>query len=198
MPGAFSIGIDGMAGSGKTTLSRQLELMCIQAELGVCVVSLDRLYWQGTGFKAARSSRAVNANREGAFVGEDYDWRRLEADVLLPARTVTVCSHTREHAVVIVEGPFCLRNELHTYYDLRIVCWAPRMVCLERAVKRDGESSRSDYEEYWRYEEDAYVASHNPIARADLVVDGRTNATSGQVALAWTTPFIQRFIAGHN
>jgi uridine kinase len=116
--------------------------------------------------------------------------------VLLPIRKGTVRLQTSESHVLIVEGPFCLRNELYRYFDVGIYCWMPREQSLARAVSRDGEASREDYESYWRHQEDVYMVTHNPIEKADLIVDGRLDESSDLLALVRATSFSRTLMSG--
>jgi pantothenate kinase-related protein Tda10 len=52
---SFLIGIDGLAGSGKTTLAVRLRRECASAGLTVCTLSLDDGYWSGKAYANGRS-----------------------------------------------------------------------------------------------------------------------------------------------
>jgi uridine kinase len=73
--------------------------------------------------------------------------------------------------VVILEGVTASREAFRPYLSGSIWIDTPREVCLARGLARDGEHMRAQWEA-WLAEEDAYIARENPMARADLVVQG--------------------------
>ena len=137
-----------------------------------------RSFWKKIQTKACRESR-FDPLRDS--VGEDYDWRRLKLEVLVPLYKGRVPEGLPRCQVVIVEGCFSLRNELQKFYKLSIFADVPREMALKRAVDRDGEKERYWYENYWRQEEDSYIRMHNPMQRAMLVIDGCREIDNGEV-----------------
>jgi uridine kinase len=182
----FLIGIDGLAGSGKTTFCTRLVQELEKAQLTVKVVSLDESYWAEKPIQSSEQSRSYS---DGDSVGEDYDWRRLKSEVLLPVPNGNIPEALIRNRVVIVEGCFSLRNELQKYYELRIFTHVPRDESLRRAVQRDGEELREFYENYWKKEEDSYIKTHDPMKSAELVIDGCREIVNGEVSLKLMTTF---------
>ena len=74
--------------------------------------------------------------------------------------------------IVVVEGVCALHRTLRDAYDVRVWVDAPAEVRLARGVARDGEAARRTWLEVWMPREDRYVATDDPVACADLVVDG--------------------------
>ena len=62
--------------------------------------------------------------------------------------------------------------DLGRYWDLAIWVTCPHAVRLARGIERDGEAKRSQWENVWIPEEDAYVADQKPDERADVIVRG--------------------------
>ena len=74
--------------------------------------------------------------------------------------------------IVVVEGVCALHRMFREEYDVRVWVEAPYETRLARGVARDGEAARATWVEQWMPAEDRYVERDDPIACADLVVDG--------------------------
>jgi hypothetical protein len=73
---------------------------------------------------------------------------------------------------VIVEGISSSRLELGSVWDFVVWVECARDLRLRRGIERDGEALRWTWETLWMPEEEEYVRSQDPVARADVVVDG--------------------------
>jgi uridine kinase len=150
------VGIGGRGGAGKTTLAQTIP--------DAQVVSTDE-FWDGREFELSRLRREV---LDRLVVGEtarfgSFDWvaRRVRGErVVEPV------------GIVVVEGVCALHRMFRNDYDLRVWVEAPRDVRLARGVARDGEAARETWETVWMPMEDAYVERDDPVAVADLIVDG--------------------------
>jgi len=154
------VGIGGHGGAGKTSLARTIT--------GAEIVRTDE-FWDGREFELSRLRRevfdALTAGRTARFAS--FDWVAKEARgerVVAPA------------GIVVVEGVCALHRMFRDDYDLRVWVEAPRDVRLERGVARDGEAARSTWEEIWMPMEDRYVERDDPVAAADLIVDGTASS----------------------
>lgn len=160
--GGRLIGVDGRAGSGKTTLAGDIAAAIPDA----VVVHVDDF--------------------AGPLVPE-WDWRRFHEQVLAPLLAGRPGRYQRWEwnrdepaewhdvpagAVLVVEGVSCTRAELGAAWDLQIWVDAPRAVRLARAVERDGEQMLGHWLEVWMPSEEAYIAREHPEERVDLIVDG--------------------------
>ncbi len=152
------VGIDGRGGSGKSTLA--MELAALLAD--VAVVQFDDFY-------RAADERKLTAASSDDEVGGNFDWRRARDQVLQPLSNGEVARYQRydwdsdelaewhvisPSGIVIVEGNYSTRHELHGYYDVTIWVDTPHDVRLRRGVERDGEQARARWLEEWIPEED--------------------------------------------
>ena len=74
--------------------------------------------------------------------------------------------------LVVVEGVCALHRMFRDAYDVRVWVEAPYETRLARGLARDGEAARATWVERWMPMEDRYVERDDPVACADLVVDG--------------------------
>ena len=150
------VGIGGRGGAGKSTLAARIT--------GAQVVGTDE-FWDGAGFDLERLRAEVFdplvADREARFAS--WDWA---AGCPGGDRAVT------PSGVVVVEGVCALHRMFRDDYDVRVWVDAPYEVRLARGVARDGEAARKTWVERWMPSEDRYVERDDPIACADVVVDG--------------------------
>jgi uridine kinase len=156
------VAIDGWGGAGKTRLATELA----KRAPSVTVVHTDDFAgprqpgwdWQCFAREVLKPLLRGNCSRF-----QRYDW---DADHLAEWQTVPV------GGTVIVEGISSSRRELGQVWDLIIWVECPRDLRLRRGIERDGEALRWKWETVWMPEEEAYVRTQDPIARANLVVDG--------------------------
>lgn len=168
------IGIDGCGGSGKTKLASELLNVLHNAQ----IVHMDDFY-------LSSDKRMCIADPKP--VGWQFDWKRMEREVLKPMDSGQLVRYQRydwqtDHlaewrelqplGVVIVEGIFTLRKELTGYYNIRLWVDCPREVRLQRGLMRDDEEARLQWEQDWMVEEDRYVTEHLPHLNADKIISG--------------------------
>jgi len=123
------VGIDGRGGSGKSTLARQLE----RSAPDVTVVEFDDFYLP----LRERKARVARGNTE---IGGDFDWRRLQEQVLAPLSLDNAAAYQRYDwpsdelaewqsvpvgGIVIIEGNYSTRQELFNFYDFTLWIDAP-------------------------------------------------------------------------
>ena len=150
------VGIGGRGGAGKSTLARQIP--------GAQIVGTDE-FWDGDGFDLDRLRAEVFeplvAGRTARYASWNWAARRAGGE-----RTVS------PHGIVVVEGVCALHRMFRDDYDVRAWVEAPYDVRLARGVARDGEAARQTWVERWMPSEDRYVEGGDPIACADVLVDG--------------------------
>jgi uridine kinase len=160
------IGIDGCGGAGKSTFAARLS----RALDGVPIIHTDDFASHDvpTEWWPRMLADVVEPLLRGeAATYPPYDWhRRRPAD-----HTTTV----EPHDVVLIEGVGATRKAWRDRLALRVWVDCPRELRLARGIARDGEELREFWLE-WMRAEDAYLATEQPYAYADVVVDGVTQA----------------------
>ena len=148
------VGIGGRGAAGKTTLARLVE--------GAQLVSTDA-FWDGSGFDLERLRREVLAPlaRGEAARYDAWDWASQQ-----PAGVRTV----EPLGIVVIDGVCALHRIFRAAYDVRVWVDASRDVRLARAVGRDGEASRREWEERWMPSEDRYIERDDPVSCAHVVI----------------------------
>jgi para-aminobenzoate synthetase len=186
--GPLFVGIDGRSGVGKSTLaalvSEDLAEPCGGAG-HVTVIEGDDFYAGGsaeawdrwTAAEAAdrvidwRRQRDVLAALRGVGVAAwhpfDWDAEDWDGDIvpLVPVPTVA-----RVAPVVVVEGAYSCRPELHDLLDLRVLLDAPLDVRRRRLLEREGDAHQDGWEARWATAEDRYFGTTMPPERFDLVL----------------------------
>lgn len=167
--------VDGPGGSGKSAAAAQAG----QA-VDAVMVHVDDFYlpsrqqWSGPG--------------EAKPIGADFDWRRLQQQVLIPLTEGRAAEYQRydwgtdaleethtvaPQGIVIVEGIYALRRELRGFYHAAVWVDCPRPLRWARGLARDGEDAAEHWQQ-WMRDEDRYITEHRPKEAAQLVVSGCT------------------------
>jgi uridine kinase len=172
------VGVDGPAGSGKTTFTRAL----VALDPGLDVIQMD-------DFGLPSADIPPPDPVAGERVAVELDWRRLRSTVLLPLSRDQPARYQRYDpatdamaewrmvpvgGIVIIEGRYACMKALTTFYDFRVWVDSPREVRQGRIERANGAASHS---RPWLPAEEAYLASQDPAGAAHLRVDG-----SGAVA----------------
>ena len=190
------VGIDGGAGSGKTTFAHWLAERIRETTTPVSIVHTDDF--------CRPSAERVNHQFPLARVS-DIDWKRLRDYVIVPLRSGKTARFQLYDwpadclrdwvtidvgGVTIIDGVTATRNELSDYYDLRIWFSCPRNIRVSRMLGR-GDTSAAEIE-HWMPSEDHYIASHAPERTAHLVVDSAadmaTRDGNGWFTTWWSPP----------
>lgn len=107
---------------------------------------------------------------------------RLQADSPSIRRTVEVVasttsrnglssSHTDASDVVLLEGAYSARPELHELLDVLVLLDPPTSVRRQQLLDREGDAYREDWEGRWSKAEDLYFTQVMPTDRFDLVIN---------------------------
>jgi hypothetical protein len=118
-----------------------------------------------------RRQRAVleQLHRSGVAQWQSFDWDADDWDSetipLVPIPTVA-----RAAPVVILEGAYSCRPELHDLLDLRVLLDMPHDLRRQRVIDREGEDYQADWEARWSTAEDYYLGMVMPPERFDLVL----------------------------
>ena len=167
------IGIDGRAGSGKTTLARKL------AEVFDCnVFHMDDFFLQGYQRTEERAKE----------VGGNVDYERFQKEVLLPLRKKETvwyrpfrCQTMELQEKVempfrrlnIIEGSYAQHPYFGDPYDLKIFVDIDPDLQLERIEKRNGAEKLEQFKTLWIPKEEAYFAKFQIAAHADRIMSGK-------------------------
>ena len=168
--------LDGRSGAGKSTIARQ-----VAAEIGASVIEGDDFYSGGTGEqwdamtaedKVAhvidwrRQRPMLEALRRGESVEyHPYDWEDEANDGPAP-HTVRVESAP----VVILDGAYSARPELHDLLDLRVLLLIDDDIRRAQLLAREGDHHRAEWEARWTEAELYYFGSVMPPEAFDLVI----------------------------
>lgn len=181
------VGIDGLGGAGKSTLSGNLETMLLQAGLQTIVLHIDDFIHP----KIVRYRDDIPAWECYYHLQWRYDY--FLYDILAPMRkkhdfhgiieiydkeqdSYTLQTLDAEPGtIVLVEGIFLQRKELQGYFDTIIYLDVPEKIRLQRVLHRDsyiGDTSQiaAKYESRYFPAERYYVKTCAPAQYADLVV----------------------------
>jgi len=184
------VAIDGVDGSGKTTLADELVEPLRQAGRAVIRASVD-------GFHNPRAVRYTRGpdSPEGYFL-DSFDYAALQRELLDPLgpagnasfrtaafdyRVDRPVEPTRQvaprDAVLLFDGVFLSRPELRASWDLTIWLDVPFEITIERAVARDARGggdaaiTRGKYEGRYVPGQRLYLDGCRPRDRANIVVD---------------------------
>jgi uridine kinase len=160
------MGIDGLGGSGKTTLAESLK----ETLAGASIVQLDDFYLPDLG-RADRDrvlkQVLVPLENDADAKYQIFDWR---SNALKDWRTI------HPGGMVIIEGVSALHSDFADKYDFRIWIHCPPETGFKRGVERDkirdGVDNTDKWLDIWMPQEKAYVESQEPYLRANYVLDG--------------------------
>jgi uridine kinase len=160
------IGVDGVGGAGKTTLSQQLKENFPETT----IVQLDDFYSPKLG--RADRERVLEEvflplEKDSPAQYKVFDWKTntmKEADPVHPG------------GIVVVEGVSALHTDFSDKYGFRIWIDCPPDVGFKRGVERDkirdGVDNTDQWLNIWMPQEKEYVESQNPRQRADYILKG--------------------------
>ena len=184
------VAIDGVDGSGKTTLADELVEPIRRAGREVIRASVDGFHHP----RAVRYTRGPDSP-EGYFL-DSFDYATLKRELLDPlgpegdARFRPAAFDYRvdravesprrvaaRNAVLLFDGVFLLRPELQASWDLTVWLDVPFEITVGRAVARDSRGggdaaiTRGKYEQRYVPGQRLYLTQCRPQERADIVVD---------------------------
>ena len=180
------VGIDGRSGAGKSTLAAALaRVLGSDMGAGVCVIEGDQFYGGGSAATwdkrtfVEKVDRVIDWRRQrltlealrddGGAWWQPFDWESDDWDAdEVPLAKESVRSEAAP--VVVLEGAYSCRPELHDLLDLRVLLDIPREVRRARLLQREGEDYRADWEARWSAAEDHYFGTVMPLRCFDVVV----------------------------
>ncbi len=180
--GELFVGLDGRSGGGKSTLAAQV---AVELDVDVTVIEGDQFYGGGSAEtwdsrsveeKVAgvidwrRQRRMLNELREnGAASWHPFDWDADDWDSDT-AKLANTPVHTASAQLVILEGAYSCRPELHDVLDGLVLLDPPADVRRAQLLAREGDAYQSDWEGRWSAAEDHYFGTIMPPDRFDLVL----------------------------
>jgi uridine kinase len=166
------VGVDGAAGSGKSSFARSLA----EALGGAPVIPMDDfLAWDDLTEFWPRFEREV---LEPLFAGRPvrYQMRDWLNDNL--GRGLGDFREVPQAETVVFEGIGAGRRVVASRLSYLVWVEAPRELRLARGIERDGEGARALWEAFMPGEQ-AFHDAEGVRARADLVVDGTSFGVAG-------------------
>ena len=179
--GPLFVGIDGRSGTGKSTLAAHA---CERLD-DLVAIEGDQFYAGGSAATwdsrsvAERANNVIDWRRQrvvlqslrqtGQASWRSFDWEAEDWD----SDTVPLVDGTTEiaaRAVVLLEGAYSCRPELHDMLDHRVLLNPPAELRRQQLLAREGEAYRNDWESRWAAAEDHYFGQVMPNHRFDLVL----------------------------
>lgn len=157
------VAVDGPGGAGKSTFARELAALA-----GAPIIEMDDfLSWLDLSDWWPRLEEQVLepllAGRDALY--QQRDWTGDEFGESLGEWATQPWA-----PLVILEGITSARRSIADRLAYAVWVEAPRGVCLERGVERDGEDRRELWQR-WQLEEDKWFAADGTRERADLVIE---------------------------
>jgi uridine kinase len=181
------VAVDGVDGAGKTVFADQLaEVVVGTGRFGTVVrASVD-------GFHHPRAHRHAHGRTGKTFWSRSYDYPALLRELVTPWRSGPGSTYRTavrdvgsdrtldlpeaivpEGGLLVFDGIFAQRDELHGSWDLAVFLDVPFEVSVSRMARRDGSVDDPAHPDQARYVEGQriYLATCDPRGRADVVVD---------------------------
>ena len=179
------VAIDGRSGAGKSTLAAALAQACTARGVTVTVIEGDEFYAGGTAQRWDQRSPAeqahhvidwrrqhrvlddLRANGDASWYPFDWeapDWNSARVPLRSTPMSATVAD------IVILEGAYSARPELHDLLDVRVLLDTPSDRRRAQLLGREGDEYRSDWEARWSAAEDHYFGTIMPPDRFDHVL----------------------------
>lgn len=182
------VALDGRSGSGKSTLAASVARILDASTTGermVTVIGCDDFYAGGSAQRwdertpIERASQVIDWRRQrglletlratGRAEWRPFDWDAddWDTDIVPLRREPRQCTVT---PVVVLEGAYSARPELHDLLDLRVLLDTPTDLRLRRLLAREGESYQADWSARWSGAEDHYFGTVMRRGDFDLVL----------------------------
>jgi uridine kinase len=181
------VAVDGVDGAGKTTFADELAgaVKATGRFAAVVRASVD-------GFHHPREHRHALGRTAETFWSRSYDYPALLRELVAPWRSGPGSTYRRAvrdvgsdrvldltrtvvpaGGVLLLDGIFLQRDELHGLWDLAVFLDVPFAVSVSRMARRDGSVDDPEHPDQARYVagQRIYLSTCDPRSRADVVVD---------------------------
>lgn len=159
------IGIDGIGGSGKTTLAKE-----IKKEISnVTIIQMDDFYspkLQKADIERVKDEVLLPLSNNMETQYKIYDWKE---DSYVDSKIV------KPEGVVVIEGVYAIHPLLRDFYDFKILVDCLPEVGFKRGIKRDktedGVDNTDKWLNIWMPEEIEYMKTERPDLYADYILN---------------------------
>ena len=179
------VALDGRSGTGKSTLAAVVAEACEAKGATVTVIGGDDFYTGGTAERwderspAEKADQVIDWQRQHRVLDDlrvrgnaswyPFDWEAPDWNSdRVPLRSTPISMASAD--IVILEGAYSARPELHDVLDVRILLDTPPEQRRRQLLQREGDDYRSDWEARWSAAEDHYFGVVMPPHRFDHVV----------------------------
>lgn len=179
------VALDGRSGAGKSTLAAALAEACRSQGITVTVIEGDDFYAGGTEERwdqrspAEKADRVIDWHRQHRVLDDlrlrgnanwyPFDWEAPDWNLeRIPLRSTPISMTLTD--IVILEGAYSARPELHDVLDIRILVNTPPEQRRRQLLQREGDDYRTDWETRWSAAEDHYFGMIMPPHRFDHVL----------------------------
>ncbi|MBU5427449.1 hypothetical protein KQI41_13740 [Tissierella pigra] len=181
------IGIDGLGGSGKSTIVDSLKLQLSNRNYNTFILHIDDFIYP--------KNIRYNESKEEWNCYYNIQWRYdyLIKEILMPIRQgieihkeieiydkdndVYILEQIKipQGSILLLEGIFLQRKDIREYFDCVIYLDVPKEVRLNRVVNRDkyigdSEDIKLKYERRYFPAEDKYIEEYCPMENADFIL----------------------------
>lgn len=165
------VAIDGMCGSGKSTLGEKLHIEC-----GGLLLHMDDFYlqtYQRTSERLAEAGGNVDYERfkeevlDPILEHKDFLYRPFDCQTM----TLTEGKALSLERLIIIEGSYSHHPYFGDSYDLRLFIHISDELQAERLLKREGAERYQNFVALWIPKENAYF-NHYQIAQKACVIEG--------------------------
>ncbi|MDZ4374043.1 MAG: hypothetical protein U1C74_21820 [Phenylobacterium sp.] len=169
--GPHIVGLDGRSGVGKSTVAAALA-----ERLEAAVIAGDDFFAGGVAIRddspESRAAACIDWTRqrcvlEALRTGREADWRAFDWEAF-DGRLCDRATRVAPRPVVILEGVYSARPELHDLLDTRVLLTLPDSLRNTRLRNREG--ALGPWERQWQEAEDVYFAQIMPLDRFDLIL----------------------------
>ena len=179
------VGLDGRSGAGKSTLAQAFAAAGADGRAAVTVIDGDDFYAGGSAATwdhrspVERAEQVIDWRRQlaaleqlqrsGTAEWRAFDWAAGDWDGDI-APLVETPTRVQRRSVVMLEGAYSCRPELHDVLDLRVLLDVPVDLRRARLLRRDGAAYQADWDARWSGAENHYFGTIMTPDRFHLVL----------------------------